>query len=177
MEEKSTLARPYALAAFKQAEEEGKLETWSEMLDFLKSVTADPVMAGLVRDPRVETSRLAGLVLDICQGRLTETGENFVRVLVENRRLDIVGEIANVFERQRAESEGRRQVDVLSAYQLNAKQKKAIADSMKERLGRDVELQVKVDKSLIGGAVVRAGDVVLDLSLRGRLRQLAVQLD
>lgn len=177
MEEKSTLARPYATAAFEQAVEEDKVDTWSEMLAFLTSVAADPAMSELIRDPRVETSRLAGLVLDICQGRLSETGENFVRVLVANRRLDIVGEIAELFDHRRAESEGRRQVDVVSAYPLNAKQKKSITDSMKERLGRDVELQVTVDKALIGGAVVRAGDVVVDLSLRDRLRQLAVALD
>jgi len=176
MAERSTLARPYAEAAFEQAREEGKLEQWSEMLEFLKGVVSDRTMAGIIADPRVERARLVELLLDIGEGRLTETGKNFVRVLSYYRRLELLPEIAAVYGELRRRFEGRSRVEVISAYELDPKFEKAIAEAMAKRLDREVDISVQVDKSLIGGVIVRAGDLVIDASLRGRLAQLAQAL-
>ena len=164
------------LAAFKQAREEDTFEQWSDMLRFLTSVASDPTMAGVIADPRVEESRLIALVLGICEGRLSKTGENFVRVLAENRRLLVLREIAEIFESERSEFEKRGRVEVKSAFELDPQYQAMIQKAVAKRLGRDVDLTVTVDKALIGGVVIRAGDVVIDASLRGRLQQLRAEL-
>lgn len=172
MAEKTTLARPYAFAAFQQAQEEGKLDEWSKMLRFLASVATNPMMMGILAHPRLETGRLTALVLDICEGRLSETGQNFVRVLSEHSRLVLLPEIADLFEQERAEFERRRRVEVISAYRLQAKYQQSIKAAMTKRLGQEVDLSVQIDRSLIGGVIIRAGDTVIDASLRGRLTRL-----
>lgn len=176
MAEKTTLARPYALAAFKQAQEEGKFDDWSAMLQFLSAVIRDPMMLGIVSHPRVEKQRLTDLVFDIAKEKLSETGQNFVRVLIEHRRLSLLPEIAALFERQRAEFERRRDVEILTAYRLQNKHQQAIKDAMTKRLGQEVELSVQIDRSLIGGIIIRAGDMVIDASLRGRISRLDLEL-
>lgn len=176
MAEKTTLARPYALAAFKQAQDEGKLDEWSTMLQFWSAVVRDPTMAGIVSHPRIDTERLTRLLFDIDEGKLSATGKNFLRVLVEHRRLSLLPEIATLFERQRAEFEQRREVEVLTAYRLQTKHQEAIKDAMKKRLGQEVELSVQIDRSLIGGVIIRAGDMVIDASLRGRISRLELNL-
>jgi F-type H+-transporting ATPase subunit delta len=173
MAETTTLARPYAEAAFEQAREEDKLDEWSAMLRFLRAVVSDPTMAGIIADPRVEKSNLEKLLLDIGKDRLSKTGTNFVRVLVHYRRLGLVPEIAKLFERLRAEVEGLSRVEVTSAFELDPKYQESIAKAMSERLERNVDVSVRVDPSLIGGVVIRVGDLVIDASLRGRLTQLA----
>ncbi len=172
-EEKTTLARPYAEAAFEQAREEGELDAWSEVLQFLRAVVTDRTMAGIIADPRVEKSKLEKLLLGIGEPRLSKTQANFVRLLVHYRRLMLMPEIAAVFERLRAEEEGRSRVEVISAFELDAKYREAIAEAMSKRLKRKVDVSVRVDESLIGGVVIRVGDLVIDASLRGRLGQLS----
>lgn len=176
MAEKTTLARPYALAAFKQAREENKLDDWSNMLQFLSMVIGDSTMLGIVSHPRIDKERLTGLLLDIAEGKLSETGQNFVRVLIEHRRLSLLPEIAAIFERERAEFEQRQEVEVLTAYRLQSKYQEAIKSAMMERLGQEVELSVQIDRSLIGGIIIRAGDMVIDASLRGRINRLDLEL-
>lgn len=176
MAEKTTLARPYAQAAFNQAREERKLDEWSGMLQFLAMVISDPTMLGIVSHPGIEKQRLTGLLFDIAEGKLSETGQNFLRVLIEHRRLSLLPEIAAHFERERAEFEQRREVEVLTAYRLQNKYQQAIKEAMTKRLGQEVELSVQIDRSLIGGLVIRAGDTVIDASLRGRLSRLDLEL-
>lgn len=176
MAEVSTIARPYALAAFKQAKEEGKLGAWSEIIGVLATIVSDPLMKGLIANPRVKRADLAGLIIDVGGDALSDTGKNFVRVLAENGRLAYLPEILRIFEEERAESEGRSQVEVTSAFDLDEGQKKQIASAMSKRLGTKIDLSVKVDDSLIGGVIVRAGDLVIDASLRGRMNRLANSL-
>lgn len=175
-EERSTLARPYATAAFQQAQEEGKLEQWSEMLGFLRAMVSDPTMAGVVADPRVERGKLVELILGIAGDRLSKTGQNFVKVLVHNGRMGLVAEITELFEKLRGDAEGRTRVDVVSAFELAPDYARQISEAMAKRLAREVDLTVRVDQALIGGVIIRAGDLVIDASLRGRLQQLAVGL-
>jgi F-type H+-transporting ATPase subunit delta len=176
MAETSTIARPYALAAFKQAKEEGKLAEWSEMTALLGTIVADPLMKGLISSPKVKSEQLAELIIDVGGDALSDTGRNFVRVLAENRRLFYLAEIGRIFEEERAGSEGRSRVEVTSAFELDDDQRQRIADTMSKRLGTEVDLRVRVDGSLIGGVVVRAGDLVIDASLRGRMNALANSL-
>jgi F-type H+-transporting ATPase subunit delta len=176
MEDVSALARPYGLAAFKQAQEEGKIDEWSEMLQLLVLILQDATMRGLVANPKVNDQQLAGLIIDVAGDGLSKTGQNLVRLLAENERLDEMAGIAAVFEQERDRIEGRSHVEVTSAFELTDKQQKSIGESMSKRLGIEVDVSVTVDKSLIGGVIIRAGDTVIDASLRGRLSQLGQSL-
>jgi F-type H+-transporting ATPase subunit delta len=176
MEDVSALARPYGLAAFKQAREEGNVEQWSEMLQTLVLIMQDATMRGLVANPNVNDEQLAELILDVGGDSLSKTGRNLVRILAENERLGEMAGIAAVLEQERDRIEGRSHVEVTSAFELTDKQQKDIGESMSKRLGTEVDVSVTVDKSLIGGVIIRAGDTVIDASLRGRLNQLGQSL-
>jgi F-type H+-transporting ATPase subunit delta len=176
MAEKNTVAHPYAIAAFSLAKEEAELDGWLEMLRFMAAVAANPDMAKIIKDPRVSKSSLTGLLLDICGGGLSKTEENFIRVLVDANRVGVIREIAQLFERELDRFKKRIRIKVTSAYPLTLAYRQDIKTAMIRRLGRDVEIRVIVDNSLIGGAVIHAGDVVIDMSLRGRLIQLGLDL-
>ncbi len=173
MESNSKTARPYALAAFKQAEEEGQTGEWAGMLDLLVLVVSDPQMSGLLASPKVNSTQLAELILDVCGEELSPTAGNFVRILCTNRRLGAIKEIALAYHEIRARQEKRSDVVVTSAFEMSPAQQSAINGAMTQRLGSRVELRVEIDPSLIGGVVIRTGDTVIDASLRGRLEQLA----
>lgn len=176
MQEASALARPYGLAAFKQAQEEGKVKEWGEMLAFLVRIMQDPTMRGLAANPKVDDHQLAALIIDVAGDGLSETGRNLVRIMAENERLPEMAAVEAVFEEERDRTEGRSHVDVTSAFPLTDDQEKSIVESMSRRLGTEVDLSVTVDDSLIGGVIIRAGDTVIDASLRGRLGQLGQAL-
>ena len=173
MAEVSTVARPYALAAFKQAKDEKKLGEWSEMIEALALIVSDPLMKGLIANPSVKRDQLADLIIDVAGKALSDTGKNFVRVLAERNRLKYLPEARRIFEQERADFEGRSKVEVTSAFELDDDQKKKIISAMSKRLGTEVDLSVTVDDALIGGVVIRAGDLVIDASLRGRMSRLA----
>ena len=173
MESNTKTARPYAIAAFRQAQEEGDTARWSQMLSVIVTVASDPTMIGLVANPKARREQLADLVIDVCGDALTDTGRNFVRILAENRRLGIVRDIAAAYEAERARAEKRSDVKVTSAYKLTAAEENAITVAMTKRLGTKVDLSVDVDPELIGGLVIRSGDMVIDGTLRGQLAQLA----
>lgn len=176
MAESNSVARPYGIAAFRQAQEEGRVAEWGEMLELLVLVARDPTMRGLIASPKVDDQQLAELVVDVCGERLSKTGRNLVRILAENERLGHIPEIAAVFDQERARAEGRSKVEVISAFELTEEQRRAIGESMSKRLGTEVDMSVDVDDSLIGGVLIRAGDLVIDASLRGRLQQLGQSL-
>ncbi|MCP4043505.1 MAG: F0F1 ATP synthase subunit delta [Gammaproteobacteria bacterium] len=176
MEERSTLARPYAIAIFKLARQEDQYGLWSEMLQFLAMCVVEPAVSALIADPRVDKRRVAEFVIDVGGGRLNDHARNLVRVLVQNDRLDLCNEISLLYERERAKAEKREKVEVVSAYAVNPKFKNMIAEAMHKRLGCEVDLETRIDRTLIGGVIIRAGDLVIDASLKGRFRQLEVAL-
>jgi len=176
MQDLSALARPYGLAAFSQAREEGKIREWGDMLQLLALIMQDATMRGLIANPKVNDRQLAELIIDVAGDGLSKTGGNLVRLMAENDRLAEMAGVAAVFEAERDATEGRSHVEVTSAFALTETQQKSIADSMSKRLGTEVDVSVTVDKSLIGGVVIRAGDTVIDASLRGRLSQLGQSL-
>lgn len=172
----TTIARPYAEAAFAQARESGQLDAWSEALSVLASIASAPEMAEQIGNPNVPRERLSDAILDIAGGDLSDEAKNLTRLLAENNRLSTLPEIAELFEGLKIENQGLREVHVRSAFELNEGQLKGLATALKKRLGADVELTVETDPSLIGGLEVRAGDLVIDGSVRAKLRKLSTEL-
>ena len=173
MDDIGTMSRPYAVAAFRQASEEGEVAQWTDMLALLATICEDVTIKGLVANPKVDRTALEAMLMDGGGDNFSDTGKNFVRLLVENGRLDLAAEIERQFARERAAVEGRRAVTVVSAYPLSDAERDILVQRIAKRLGVEVELQVEIDQNLIGGVVIRAGDVVIDASLRGRLNQLS----
>ena len=176
MADKSTIARPYAKAAFEEARDHGRLGPWSEALRTAAAVVRDSRVEALLGNPRVTPEELATLVIEIAGPQLDEEGRNFVRTLAGNRRLPLLPEIAALFDELKSEAEGVVDVTVTSAAPLDDSQRGKLAAALQRRLGRSVHLQCATDPTLIGGAVLRAGDLVIDGSLRGRLERIAYAL-
>jgi F-type H+-transporting ATPase subunit delta len=176
MAEKATIARPYAKAAFESARQHNALERWSTVLATASSVVQDERVARLLSSPRVKPEELSGLIGEIAGPSLDEQTRNFLATLAANRRLALLPEIASMYEALRAEAENTADVQVISAVELSDAQKQRLAAALKKRLQRDVRLHCEVDASLIGGAIVRAGDYVIDGSLKARLDRLSVEM-
>ncbi|MGD2113343.1 MAG: F0F1 ATP synthase subunit delta [Gammaproteobacteria bacterium] len=176
MAETLTVARPYAQAAFLYASEHQELKDWSDMLALLAAVAADPAMQELIDNPRLTEKQLADLIIDIGGERLSGKGANFVRVLADNRRLGLLPDIAALFEIERSRAEGRVQAELTTAFPASEAQQAQIIASLRRRLGREIELTCKTDATLLGGAVIRAGDLVIDGSVRGKLQRLGTAL-
>ncbi len=176
MAEKSTIARPYALAAFELAKEQDELAKWSTMLEFATLVVTDDQMQDYIGNPTIGQETLSRLVIDICGDQLNAMGQNFLKVLVANQRLAVLPEITLLYNQHRAEAERTIDAEVISAFPLSATQQSALVESLKKRLGREVNLVSKVDENLLGGAIVRAGDLVIDGSVSGQLDKLATAL-
>lgn len=172
MAELSTLARPYAKAVFERAQAEGKLAEWSDTLANLAAVVAVPEAAQLIGSPKVSDEQLVEVVA-AAAGGLDEAGKNLLSLLVENRRLGTAAAIAEQYEAQRAAAENRVDVDVVSASELSQAQQDKLSAALAKRLGRDVRLSCSVDADLLGGAVLKAGDLVIDGSLKADLQRLA----
>jgi F-type H+-transporting ATPase subunit delta len=177
MAETITVARPYAQAAFQFASKHQVLKGWSDMLSLLAAIVRDDGMHGLISSPRVTESQLADLVIQVAGNLIDEKCANFVRVLVDNHRLSLLPEIAALFEIQRRDAEGRVQAELISAFPASDAQQAQVVESLRKRLGRDIELTCKVDTSLLGGAIIRAGDLVIDGSVRGKLQRLGTALN
>lgn len=172
MQEKSTIARPYARAAFEQAHATGALGPWSDMLGFLAAVVSDARMRKLISHPRMDTARLSQFLVEICGTRMAPGGGNFIHLLADAGRLAVTPEIHNLFEQRRARAEDMSDVEIVSAFELDEGQRARLGDLMTKRLKRKVRVSTRVDSAIIGGVIIRSGDSVIDASLRGRLRQL-----
>ncbi len=176
MAENSTLARPYAQAIFELASGKDALARWSDVLGTLAEIAAHPDVAALVRNPAIDDEVVSGIISDLCGDLADDEVRRLIDLMLENGRFDVLPEIREQFEALRADSEKRARVEVVSAYELNAKQKNSIAMAVKKRLGRDVELTTRTDKSLLGGAIVRVGDLVIDDSVVTQLGRLRAAL-
>jgi F-type H+-transporting ATPase subunit delta len=176
MSEITTAARPYARAAFEVAKEKGTLQVWSDQLAFMAAVANDPQMRAVLDSPALTRSQRADLMISVCGDHIDDQAKNLVKLLAENGRLAVLPEIAALYEVMRAEAEGSVDAEVISAQDVSDAQLAKIAEALKGRLGREVKLTTRIDDSLIGGAIVRAGDLVIDGSIRGRLAKLAAAL-
>ena len=172
MAEPSTIARPYAEAAFRLADAQGKLADWSVALANLAAVTADERVRAAVGDPNLSDAKAAGLVISILAGKLSGDAENFVRVLAENGRLGVVAEIRAHYEALKNEREGTVEAEIYSAFEMNPAQLADLVARLERKTGRKVRARVSIDKALIGGVKVVIGDMVIDGSARAQLAAL-----
>ena len=172
MAEPSTVARPYAEAAFRLADEAGALAKWSEMLSALAMVGVDERVRAAAADPNLGHEQVAGLFIAILAGRLSAEAENFVRVLAQNGRMALLPEIDAQFKALRNEREGILEAEVHSAFELSQAQVADLAQRLEKKTGRKVKARVRLDKELIGGIRVVLGDKVIDGSARAQLGAL-----
>ena len=176
MAETQTIARPYAQAAFLHASEQNQLKEWSDMLSLLAGIAGDPAMRPLIDSPRLTEQQLADLFIAIGGEYLDDNCTNFVRVLADNRRLGLLTDIAALYEIQRRDAEGMVHAELVSAYPASDAQQAQIIEGLRRRLGREIELTCSTDSELLGGAIIRAGDLVIDGSVRGKLERLGTAL-
>ena len=176
MAEPSTIARPYAEAAFRLADAQGKLADWSAVLANLSVVAADARVREAISDPNFPAAKIAGLFISVLAGKLTGEAENFVRVLAENGRLGVVTEIRAHFEALKNEREGTIEAEVYTAFEMDQAQVADLVSRLEKKTGRKVKARVSVDKSLIGGVKIVIGDKVIDGSARAQLAALETAL-
>lgn len=176
MSELITLARPYAVAAYKYAKEAGKTQEWNDELVFLSQLMADPRLQQAATNPKVRREDFTSAFLDLCGSHLQDDAQNFVRLLIQNQRLSLLGEIADLYGQYRAEDEGYIDVDVASAFDVTAEESNKLTKTLEANLGKKVRLKVRIDPELIGGVYIRAGDRVIDASVRGQIERLAKSL-
>ncbi|MGB5103058.1 MAG: F0F1 ATP synthase subunit delta [Steroidobacteraceae bacterium] len=176
MAERATVARPYAKAAFGYAREQGRLAEWSGWLATARAVVLSEEFQAFERSPEVRSEQLEELIAGICGDGLDAHGRAFLALLRENGRLDFLPEIATRFEELEAEDQNVAEVEVVSATTLDERQRERLAGALRNRLRRDVRLHCTVDPGLIGGAVVRSGDLLIDGSLKGKLERLETEL-
>ena len=176
MAERATVARPYARAAFAYARENAKLDAWSGWLQTAAAVVSSDDYRRLVRSPGVSDKQLLELVADICGATLDPHGRVLLDLLAENDRVGYLPEIATRFEELKAEDQNVADVEIVSAVSLDAAQQQRLAGALRTRLNRDVRLHCTVDPKLVGGAVVRSGDLLIDGSLANKLERLATDL-
>ena len=172
MAEPNTIARPYAEAAFRLAAGQRRLAEWSAVLAHLSAVAADERVRAAIGDPNLQAAKVAGLFISILAGQLSGEAENFVRVLAENRRLDVLAEIRAQYEALKNGREGVVEAEIHSAVELDQEQFADLVARLERKTGRQVKARVSIDPSLIGGVKIVLGDKVIDGSARAQLGAL-----
>jgi F-type H+-transporting ATPase subunit delta len=172
MSELTTVARPYARATFELAVDNNNIEAWSEMLFFAAEVVANPTIAAMLSGTKT-TQELADVLINICDDRLDKSGQNLINIMAENGRLSILPHVAKLYAELVTAHNKEIDVIVVSAYALSKKQKDELSKSLEKRLARKVNLNCSIDKSLIAGMVITAGDLVIDSTAIGQLNRLS----
>ena len=176
MAEISTIARPYATAVFNFANESKSLSSWSDTLVLLSAVIQDEHIKLIIEDSKVLDSDREDLILNVCKGKLDENGSNFVKLLVENKRLLILPEISQFFEELKADAEGSIEAEIIMAEKPNQKTVDDLLKSLEKKFNKKIEGKVVIDKNIIGGTKIVVGDSVIDASVRAQLDNLAFTL-
>lgn len=173
MAELSTLARPYAKAAFQAAVDAGEVQVWSDMLVTASNVVQEEKMGKVLSHPSLTGQQQAQTLIDVCGDKLNSAGQNLVNVLAENKRISLFPQILEQFEHLKAELEKAVDVQIISAFEVSDESKQKLTDALKAKLAKDVHVTTSVDSTLVGGAIIRAGDLVIDGTVRGKLAKLA----
>lgn len=176
MAELSTIARPYAVAAYKLGKEQKALAKWSDMLGFATQVANDTKMQVYINDPKVVASDLQATFLKVCGDKLNENAQNLIKVLVEYGRLSILPAITAAFEELKAQDEGVLEAQIIAATKLSAAETKDLVKRLEQKFGKKVEATVLVDAEIIGGIKIIVGDTVIDASVKNQLQNLAYTL-
>lgn len=177
MAEIRTVARPYARAAFQKALASNALDSWSDALEQLGKVALNSNIAAYIAAPAATAKSKADKLAEICSEHLNGEQKNFIAVLAENNRLSLLPEIHSVFEALKAEQESNVQVVLTTAYPLDGSAEEKITSALKSKLNSDVTVETAVDASLLGGALIKVGDSVIDGSVKGRLAKLATAMN
>jgi F-type H+-transporting ATPase subunit delta len=172
MAELTTLARPYAKAVFGFALANQELEAWSKMLGVLAAVSQETAVAEVLSSPALTSDQLVDKVAILCGDELNEAGKNFVTVLADNKRLPLLAAIADQYEVLKAKQLEMSDVEITSAFEIDSDINDKLAQALTNKLNVKVNIHTQVDKTLIGGAVIRAGDLVIDSSVKARLAKL-----
>jgi len=172
MSEWTTIARPYAKAAFDYAVEGKTIAQWQEMLFFAAEISKNDTIKSLLTGS-LAVEKLAEIFNGVCGEQLDQQGQNFMKVLAENRRLQALPDISILFNQFKSDLEKEIDVEITSAVKLNKKQIEDISKSLETRLARKVKLNCSVDPELIAGVLIKAGDTVIDGSLRSKLNRLS----
>ena len=173
MSELTTAARPYARAAFDYASSNNVIDNWASMLSFCAAVSDDATMQAALDQPSLNWQQSAELFNEVCGDQLNDQGKNFIKMLAENDRISLLPDIAVLYHHYQTEAQGTVDAELVSALEVSEQQVETIAASLSKRLGKKVSLTTRIDEALIGGAVIRAGDMVIDGSVRGRLEKLS----
>ncbi|MDZ4142898.1 MAG: F0F1 ATP synthase subunit delta [Methylotenera sp.] len=176
MAEISTIARPYAVAAYTLGKETKALAKWSEMLGFATAVANDAQMQAYIQDPKVIASDLQNTFLKVCGDKLNEQGQNLIKVLVEYNRMTILPAITSAFEALKAQDEGVLDAQIIAASKPSVAEVKDLVKRLEVKFGKKIEANVSVDAELIGGIKIIVGDTVIDASVKGQLQNLAYTL-
>ncbi len=174
----ANVARPYSSAIFQVAQEDQQFQQWSELLQVLVLLTEDSELSIILDSPKVSTKELTDIVLDICEKgiELSDKGRNLVKLLMQYRRLSIISEIKDIYEYLRAEAEKTMDVEIVSAVAIGENIFEKLTVALSKKLDRKVSLSCEVDETLLGGAIIRAGDIVIDGSVTGQLKKLASEI-
>ena len=173
MAELSTLARPYAKAVFQAAVDAGEVQAWSDMLNFAGQVSVNEEMDAVLSHPGLTGAQQAQTFIDVCGDKLNATGQNLVSVLAENKRIPLLPQILEQFEHLKAELEKSVDVQIISAFEVSDETKQKLTQALKAKLAKEVTVTTTVDSTLVGGAIIRAGDLVVDGTVKGKLAKLA----
>jgi F-type H+-transporting ATPase subunit delta len=173
MAELSTIARPYARAAFEYARGSGQLAQWDEELAAVAAVSLDSKMEGVLHDPALTAEQQAKTLNAVCGQSLGAEARNFVEILASNKRLALLPEIHSLFTQYKANQEKSVDVEVISAFELADTVRDKLAAVLGKKLEREVKVRTSTDSNLLGGVLIRAGDLVIDGSVRGGLNKLA----
>ena len=176
MSELTTAARPYAKAVFEIAEATGSLDVWSEQLDLMASIASADGSAELLNSPKASASQKVDVFVEVASGNLNDQSVNLLKSLGENNRFALLPDMSLLFEALKSESQGEVDGELIAAAEVSREQESAIVTALEKRLGRKVKLVTKIDSSLLGGAVIRVGDLVIDGSLQGRFQTLKANL-
>jgi len=176
MAEISTIARPYAVAAYKLGKEQKALAKWSEMLGFATQVASDAQMQAYINDPNVVADDLQATFLKVCGNKLNENAQNLIKVLVEYGRLSILPAISDAFEALKAQDEGTLEANIIAASKPSAAEVKDLVKRLEAKFGKKVEATVSIDPEIIGGIKIIVGDTVIDASVKNQLQNLAYTL-
>jgi len=176
MADNTTTARPYAKAVYDLASENSAIESWGDALANLAAVVTDSQVASLLDDPSTGKADKGEILIQIMADKLTDKQQNMVRLMAENGRLKLMPDVAEQFEVARAKAENVVEAQVTSAFELTPEQVSELTNTLKNKLGCEITLSTSVDETLIGGVVIKAGDTIIDASMKSQLDSLALSL-
>ena len=176
MSDFTTAARPYARAVYQLAQETSSVDNWGDALVLLAAVSNDAAMISIIDKPQLSRENKGEQLINVVKDKVNAQQINLIKLMAENGRLKILPYVADQYEIYRAEAEGKIDAEVFSAFELSAEQENTIIKTLKNKLGREVSLTTSIDKSLIGGVVIKAGDTIIDGSMKAQLESLALTL-